>query len=157
ADTLSGSTGNDTYITDGGDTVVESSGAGTDTVQSTATYTLGSNVENLTLTGSSAINGTGNTLANVIVGNTGANLITGGAGKDTMTGGAGIDRFDFNAVTETGLSSSSWDVITDFKSSGADRIDVSTIDANGSGAGSTAFTFLVAKDAAFTAAGQLRW
>lgn len=69
-DSLSGGLGDDTYIVGrtSGVTITESSGQGTDLVQASVTYTLGSNLENLTLTGSSAINGTGNTAANVLMG-----------------------------------------------------------------------------------------
>ena len=78
ADAMAGGAGNDTYVRDNaGDTVTEAANAGTDTVKSSLTYTLGANVENLTLTGAAAINGTGNTLNNVI-GNAAANVLTGG-------------------------------------------------------------------------------
>ena len=81
---MTGLAGNDTYAVDNaGDVVIESFGEGTDTVQSGITYTLGSDVENLTLTGSADINGTGNALDNVIIGNSGANTMTGLAGNDT--------------------------------------------------------------------------
>ena len=91
-DTLTGGGGNDLYIVDSGaDVIVESSGGGTDTVESSATYTLADQVENLTLTGASPINGAGNALANVITGNSTANTLAGGGGNDTLDGGAGGD------------------------------------------------------------------
>ncbi len=93
ADTMTGGAGNDTYVVDNvGDAVVEGASGGTDTVESSITYTLGAEVENLTLTGSTAINAAGNTLNNVLTGNAAANVLTGGAGNDTLNGGAGIDE-----------------------------------------------------------------
>src|SRR5215470_689908 len=69
-DTMCGGTGNDTYIVDSsGDVVIESIDEGTDTVQSTVSYTLTAYVENLVLMGSGAIDGTGNKENNVITGN----------------------------------------------------------------------------------------
>ena len=70
-----GGAGNDTYVVDAaGDVVTENATEGTDLVQSAATYTLSANVENLTLTGTSAINGTGNALDNVLTGNSAATI-----------------------------------------------------------------------------------
>lgn len=92
-DTLIGGAGNDTYDTDGGDTIVEVTGDGTDTVRSSASLTLGANLERLILTGSSAIGGTGNSLANSITGNASANTLNGGTGVDTLIGGAGNDTY----------------------------------------------------------------
>ena len=89
ADTLIGGLGNDTYFTDGGDTITEAVNGGTDLVRSSVSLTLGANLENLTLTGAAAINGTGNTLNNVLTGNAAANSLNGGTGADTLIGGLG--------------------------------------------------------------------
>ncbi len=94
ANTLTGSAGDDTYVVGAGDTVVEALNAGIDTVQSSVTWTLGTNVENVTLTGIGAINGTGNALANVLVGNAGNNVLAGGDGNDTLSGGKGNDALN---------------------------------------------------------------
>ena len=97
ADTLIGGAGNDTYIVDEtGDTIVgEAVGTGDgfiDTVVAAFDYTLGDNLENLTLAGL-ATRGTGNALANRIEGNGLANTLDGGAGADTLVGGAGDDTY----------------------------------------------------------------
>ncbi len=92
SDALTGGAGNDRYIVDTiGDSVTELASEGTDHVLSSIDYTLGANVENLALTGS-ALNGTGNELANVITGNALANWLNGGAGNDQLFGGAGSDH-----------------------------------------------------------------
>ena len=94
ADTLTGGLGNDTYVVDNtGDIVVEAASAGTDTVQSSMTYMLGSNFEALILTGTLAINGTGNSLDNAITGNSGDKILDGGVGADTLAGGQGNDTY----------------------------------------------------------------
>lgn len=101
-DSMVGGAGNDVYVIDAtGDSVTEAASAGTDTVQSGITYALGTNVENLTLTGAAAINGTGNTLANVLIGNTAANSLSGLDGNDSLNGGAGNDTLDGGAGTDT--------------------------------------------------------
>lgn len=98
-DDLQGGRGNDTYIVrNSSDVILELSNSGTDTVRSSATYTIdgtttttGQNVEHITLLGSTDINATGNALANQLVGNSGANALTGGANNDTLTGNQGND------------------------------------------------------------------
>ncbi|MGP3697302.1 M10 family metallopeptidase C-terminal domain-containing protein [Rhodobacter sp. NSM] len=107
ADTMRGGTGNDAYITNGGDTIIERAGEGIDHVISSASCRLANNVENLTLSGSRAIDGVGNGLGNRITGNSAANDLTGGAGHDTFVfehalGNGNVDRItDFAVVDDT--------------------------------------------------------
>ncbi|ESQ90951.1 hypothetical protein ABAC460_07690 [Asticcacaulis sp. AC460] len=111
---LSGGAGDDTYIVGAGDIVVESTGNGTDTVQSDITWSLAANVENLVLTGANAVNGTGNTLNNSLTGNSAANILSGGLGDDTYV---------------VGLS----DIVTEAASEGTDAVESSltwTLEAN---------------------------
>jgi Ca2+-binding RTX toxin-like protein len=91
-DAMSGGLGDDIFIVDNvGDTVTEKAGEGTDTVFSAVTFTLGTNLENLTLTGTANTDGTGNTANNILIGNSGTNTLTGGDGNDTLDGKAGAD------------------------------------------------------------------
>jgi len=100
-DKLDGGTGNDTYVVDNtADTITEGSSAGTDTVlSSAATWTLGTDLENLVLTGSGAINGTGNTVNNSLTGNSAANTLDGSSGNDILVGGGGNDSLIGGAGT----------------------------------------------------------
>ena len=92
-DLLEGGAGNDAYfVYNSGTVVTEKANEGTDKVISNADFTLGANVENLTLTGT-AVNATGNGLANIIVGDAADNRIDGGAGADHMFGGTGNDTY----------------------------------------------------------------
>ena len=95
ADTMSGGLGDDLYIVDNvGDQAIETSaGGGTDLVQASASFTLGALVENLTLTGAGAIDGTGNAMANTITGNGNNNVLDGGASNDTINAGGGAGTF----------------------------------------------------------------
>jgi Ca2+-binding RTX toxin-like protein len=92
ADAMAGGTGDDTYVVDdAGDAVTEVGGEGVDRVRAGVTYTLGAEVENLQLTGTANINGTGNALANQIDGNSGNNILSGGGGADVIRGAGGLD------------------------------------------------------------------
>jgi len=116
-DTMAGGLGNDTYIVaNGGDVVIEAASEGTDLVKSSVSHTLSTNVENLTLTGTGAANGTGNTLANVITGNVANNTLNGGAGADTMAGGLGIDTY---------LIDNAGDVVNEAADEGDDLVQTS--------------------------------
>jgi trimeric autotransporter adhesin len=98
ADTMIGGYGDDFYIVDSaGDIVTELSGQGYDRIQSSVSYTTSANVEDLTLTGTAAINATGNALGNVLTGNSGANVLDGGEGHDFLDGGSGNDTLNTGA------------------------------------------------------------
>ena len=87
-DQLDGGAGNDTYFVDQlADILTDASGI--DTIKSILSWTLAAPFENLTLLGSSALNATGNTAANVLRGNNAANILTGLDGNDTLDGGLG--------------------------------------------------------------------
>ncbi len=151
ADALIGGLGNDTYVVDNvSDTVTEYADQGTDTIQSSVTFSLANFIESLTLTGTSAINGTGNTLDNTLTGNSGVNtlnggdgndslsglagndvlnggggndILSGGAGSDNLTGGLGADHFVFDTALN---ATTNKDTITDF-THGTDKIDLQNL------------------------------
>jgi len=166
ADSLSGGAGDDVYVVDNSrDVVKELLAQGTDWVwSSTATYVLASNVENLLLTGTANIAGTGSSTDNVLLGNSGNNLLNGGSGNDLLdgdlgvdklTGGKGADVFRFEQG-DAGVGSGLRDVITDFKGNDGDRIDLSLIDANAFVDGLQAFSYIGGASFSGTA-GELRF
>lgn len=134
-DLMSGGLGDDEYIVDAaGDRIAEATNQGTDTVLSKISWTLGANLENLTLTDPAALNGIGNALVNIIIGNASGNFLSGGAGNDTLQadggndtldGGAGADHMDGGAGNDTYVID---DLDTD--GGGADKGDV-IIDSGG--------------------------
>ncbi|WP_146242207.1 calcium-binding protein, partial [Pseudomonas jessenii] len=95
ADTMIGGLGNDIYYVDSaGDVVSETSDSGgIDTVIASVNRILGNYQENLSLSGTAALNGSGNGLANTLTGNSAANVLNGGVGADTMIGGLGNDTY----------------------------------------------------------------
>ncbi len=108
-DTMYGGAGNDTYFVDNTlDKVKERLDKGIDTVNAEINYSLSSNFENLVLTGSSDIFGTGNELNNKITGNNGNNTLSGKQGSDELNGGLGDDIYVYNTgdgvdiINETG-------------------------------------------------------
>ncbi len=117
ADTMTGAKGNDSYTVDNiGDVIAETAGGGTDTVNSSVSYTLSANIENLLLTGTSALNATGNQANNKLTGNNAANQLNGGAGVDTMTGGDGNDSYTVDNTN---------DVIVETATGGTDTVNSS--------------------------------
>jgi len=125
-DTMAGGLGNDTYIVDHiGDTVTEAATAGTDVVQASVSHTLLANIEDLTLTGTTAINGTGNNLANKITGNDANNVLNGGGGNDTLDGGLGADSMSGGAGNDIYIVDNIADLVTESVGGGADLIQSS--------------------------------
>lgn len=163
ASTLVGLAGDDTYgVTTLGTVVVEAAGGGIDTVISSVDFTLSAEVEHLNLTGS-AVNGTGNGLANdikagagnqvlsglggndilnagagsdTLYGGDGNDNLTGGSGNDKLFGGAGKDTFVFG---QDSVTARDFDEIFDFVSR-QDKIDLRSIDANSNTTRNDAFT-----------------
>ena len=121
ADTLSGGFGNDTYVVDNAGDVVSDFG-GTDTVISSIAYVLAVDLENLTLNGTAAVNGTGNALDNILTGNAAINLLTGGTGNDSLNGGQGTDTLSGGLGNDTFVVDNSADVVTESSGQGTDLV-----------------------------------
>jgi trimeric autotransporter adhesin len=126
ADTLIGGLGNDTYFVENAlDVVVEQAGEGTDVIQASVTYTLAAEVENLTLTGTAAINGTGNELNNTLTGNIVDNQLNGGAGNDNLNGGVGADTMLGGVGNDIYTVDNANDVVIELAGEGTDRVNSS--------------------------------
>ncbi|HBL13233.1 MAG TPA: hypothetical protein DD379_17910, partial [Cyanobacteria bacterium UBA11162] len=125
SDRLEGGTGNDTYMVERStDRAIESSNQGIDTVKASINYTLGANLENLTLTGS-AQSGYGNTLNNIITGNTANNILSGGGGNDYLDGGTGSDRLEGGTGNDTYMVERSTDRVIESSNQGIDTVKTS--------------------------------
>ena len=117
--TLTGGLGNDIYVIDGADTIVEDISGGTDTVRtSVSDFTLGDNLENLTFTGAGAFVGTGNGLVNVITGGSGSDTLDGAGGVDSLVGGTGNDFY----IVDLTVTGALQDKVTE-SSTAVDEID----------------------------------
>jgi serralysin len=140
--------------------VVEASGGGTDLVQSSISHTLATNVENVKLTGTAAINATGNDLNNFLDGNDGVNVLRGNGGDDILNGRYGGDTLWGNAGRDTFQFTSKWsaddDRVMDFVR-GTDKLDFSGIDANPATAGDQMFIFDGTKGASFSGSNGHIW
>lgn len=174
ADTMEGRGGNDLYVIDNlGDIVIETANSGFDVVASSITITIGANIERVDLSVDTAVNATGNGLANIVQGRDGVNTLSGlagndqifafdgndrligGAGADRLSGMQDADRFIFNSVTES-RAGAGIDKIMDFSRAQGDKIQLSVIDADTSKAGNQTFSFI--GTAAFSGkAGELRF
>src|SRR4029079_7210007 len=129
ADHMLGGSGNDTYVVDNAaDVVDETDGDGTDTVQSLLSFSLADGVhavgaiENLTLSGSAAINATRNELNNVLIGNSAANGLMGAGGNDWLNGGAGADKMYGGIGNDTYVIDNAGDVAHEIEGAGTGTI-----------------------------------
>jgi Ca2+-binding RTX toxin-like protein len=122
---MRGGAGNDLYLVESAsDTVTELANEGTDRVASYVNYTLGVNVEHLTLRGG-ALTGTGNSLANSIIGNGADNTLNGLGGNDTLNGGTGADTMIGGLGNDTFVVDNAGDVVTEAAGGGNDLIQSS--------------------------------
>jgi len=122
-DTLVGGSGNDTFIINNvNDTIEEAPNSGNNTVLSSVSYVLPAHIQNLTLTGSANLTGTGNTLNNVITGNSGNDTLIAGSGSDTLIAGSGIDTLVGGTGNDTFVVNNTADVVTEQPNAGNNTV-----------------------------------
>ncbi len=123
ADSMVGGAGDDVYaVDDPGDRVSEAVGEGYDTVVSSASHTLGSNIEELTLVGYENVDGTGNELDNKIQGNSSNNILRGLGGNDYLAGGYGEDQLHGGAGDDVYLVVNGGSAVIELADSGHDLV-----------------------------------
>ncbi len=145
------------------------------TISVTASYTDAFGIENVSSQATTAVKNEptpiistkptmGNDLLTGTIGNdrlnglAGNDTLIGGLGADSLTGGAGADIFKYTSVQDSGITAKTRDIITDFKHSEGDKIDLSAIDVNSKLAGNQSFTFIGSDAFSKTdATGQLRF
>ena len=130
-DTLPGTTGDDTYTVNNSALKIsaEQFNGGTDTINTSVSYTLPANVENMTLTGTAGIDGTGNALGNILVGNSGNNILNGGDGNDRLDGGDGADKLaggagDDTYIVDLTTNGALQDTVTEAANAGTDTLQL---------------------------------
>jgi Ca2+-binding RTX toxin-like protein len=123
--TLIGGLGNDIYRLSAAASIVELAGQGNDKVESSVSHELDENVENLLLTGSTDIDGTGNELKNTIIGNGGANVLDGADGMDTLKGALGDDTYVVDLLL-SGTRVKLEDKLTELAGEGTDTLALRT-------------------------------
>lgn len=136
ADTMNGGAGDDTL----------SGGLGFDNVN-------GSQGDDVLRGGSGDDTLGGGVGVDILCGDSGNDRLAGGGGRDVLTGGSGSDVFDFGALSDSGITRGTQDVIKEFFED-EDTIDLSSIDARAGVGGNQAFSFI--GSAAFSAEGQVR-
>ena len=117
-DTLAGGLGDDVYVVDSSrDVVVETTGAGTDVVESSASHVLAAEVEVLRLVGAGAINGTGNAGDNTVHAGAGSNLLDGGEGRDLLSyeSAGGAVTVSLSVATRQATGGSGNDLVLNFE------------------------------------------
>lgn len=126
-DFMAGGGGNDTYyVSSAGDRIVEASGQGVDSVVSDVSFVLPENFENLDLwgvgNGRANLNGTGNSLDNILIGNPGNNRLDGKAGNDRLDGDLGADQLIGGSGNDTYVVDDVGDMVVEAVNGGTDRV-----------------------------------